>query len=332
MTRLVKYSAGVAAVVAAACLVNIPAAEAAPTCFGQAATKVGTAGNNTLNGTAGVDVIMGMGGNDTINGLSGNDLLCGGKGSDVINGGFGNDRLGGGPAHDQLRGNENDDDLIGDGGNDVLDGGTHTSGHNAYDEAIYDTSPTGVTANLTTGTGTGQGTDTYIGVESLRGSAFADQLIGNTASLNYLDGQGGSDTLDGEPVGAGSGGDDMVTGGPGNDLMRGGPAPFGQGDTVSFFSSAVGITANLLAQTATGDGSDTLIGFESIYGSSHSDSLAGDGANNTIYGFGGTDWVFGDAGGDALNVQDGDTDDIVSGGLDTDNCTADAGDAVLGCP
>ena len=237
MTRILKYSAGVAALVAVPFLVSMPAASAAPTCLGQPATLVGTGGNNTLNGTAGVDVIMGMAGNDTINGLGGNDLLCGGKGTDTMNGGTGNDRLGGGPAADQLRGNENDDDLIGDGGNDVLDGGTHNSGHSAFDEAVYETSPNPITANLTTGTATGQGTDTFIGVESLTGSAFSDRLTGNSISLNYLTGGGGSDIIDGEPVGSGFGGDDMVSGGAGNDTMRGGPNLSGEGDTVSYYSS-----------------------------------------------------------------------------------------------
>jgi Ca2+-binding RTX toxin-like protein len=332
VTRLLKLAIGAGALVAAPFALSVPAANAAPTCFGQPATMVGTAGNNTMNGTAGVDVIMGMAGNDTINGLGGNDLLCGGKGTDTVNGGTGNDRLGGGPAADQLRGNENDDDLIGDGGNDVLDGGTHTSGHNAYDEAVYTTSPNPITANLTTGTATGQGTDTFIGVESLSGSAFADHLTGNSVSLNYLTGAGGSDTIDGEPVGSGFGGDDMVSGGAGNDTMRGGPNLSGPGDTVSFYSSPAGVVADLLSQTASGEGNDTIIGFESIYGSSHNDDLDGDLGNNTIFGFGGLDNVFGDGGSDNLNVLDGDTNDTVSGGTGTDTCSADAGDAVSECP
>ena len=47
------------------------------TCNGVVATRVGTAGNDTLMGTTGPDVIVGFDGNDTIYGLGGNDLLCG---------------------------------------------------------------------------------------------------------------------------------------------------------------------------------------------------------------------------------------------------------------
>jgi Ca2+-binding RTX toxin-like protein len=75
------------------------------TCDGLTATKVGTAGNDSLSGTAGPDVIAGLGGNDTINGFGGNDRICGGGKRDIINGGPG------------------DDHLFGQGGNDALSGG-----------------------------------------------------------------------------------------------------------------------------------------------------------------------------------------------------------------
>ena len=97
---------------------------AIPTCFGQAATIVGTALNNVINGTAGRDVIVGLGGADTINGLGGDDLICGGDGPDVINGGDGADRIDGGASPDDLNGGRGDDFLDGGLQNDSLRGTT----------------------------------------------------------------------------------------------------------------------------------------------------------------------------------------------------------------
>jgi hypothetical protein len=43
----------------------IPPASAAPSCFGHAATKVGTRRDDRLRGTEGPDVIVGLAGRDT---------------------------------------------------------------------------------------------------------------------------------------------------------------------------------------------------------------------------------------------------------------------------
>ena len=93
------------------------------------------------------------------------------------------------------------------------------------------------------------GTDSFSGVNQVRGSSFADTLLGGnplTNGLESFDGRGGNDFIDG-----------------------------GQGwDRADYaFNGAVttGITVNLAAGTATGDpvltGSDTLRSIESIRGS-----------------------------------------------------------------
>lgn len=64
-----------------------------PTCDGQAATLVGTSGNDHLRGTAGDDVIVGLGGNDRIHGRGGDDVMCGGTGDDHLDGGRGDDTM-----------------------------------------------------------------------------------------------------------------------------------------------------------------------------------------------------------------------------------------------
>lgn len=72
-----------------------PAAVQSFPCGGAQATRVGTAGSDTIVGTPGNDVIVGLGGNDSIRGGGGNDKICGGTGSDVLKGEGGNDVLSG---------------------------------------------------------------------------------------------------------------------------------------------------------------------------------------------------------------------------------------------
>lgn len=78
-----------------------------------AATIVGDAGDNHLNGTAGADTIRAKAGDDVVHGLAGDDRIRGGKGADVLWGEGGEDlldagrdpridRLHGGPAADTL--------------------------------------------------------------------------------------------------------------------------------------------------------------------------------------------------------------------------------------
>src|SRR3954447_772437 len=65
----------------------------APTCHGQTATVIGTAGDDTLTGTGKKDVFVGFAGNDTILGLGGDDLVCGAAGNDTVKGAAGNDEI-----------------------------------------------------------------------------------------------------------------------------------------------------------------------------------------------------------------------------------------------
>jgi hypothetical protein len=114
-------------------------AQAAPTCFGQAAspgllgtknadTLIGTAGNDVIIGKAGKDVLVGNGGDDLICGAAGVDLLFGADGADQFNGGAGNDQIYGGNGKDTLQGADGDDWLFGELGNDKLVGGPSTQG------------------------------------------------------------------------------------------------------------------------------------------------------------------------------------------------------------
>ncbi len=110
--------------------------ELAQRCAGKAATIVGTAGPDTLQGTGRTDVIVGRGGNDTIFGLGGADRICGGRGDDTLKGGNGPDRLVGGPGDDILWGEAGNDQLAGGPGRDSLLGDCCVSPHLAGDDVL----------------------------------------------------------------------------------------------------------------------------------------------------------------------------------------------------
>ncbi|MDX6581826.1 MAG: hypothetical protein QOI10_1010, partial [Solirubrobacterales bacterium] len=141
----VAIAAAIAGTAIAAIGGPTPERELGFTCFGQAPTISGTAGDDHLSGTGDADVILGLGGDDTITGAGAGDSICGGGGDDRIsgqgaadqlNGGRDNDTLSGGSGPDRLRGRRGDDTLTGDAGDDQLGGGPGTdncdggSGHN----------------------------------------------------------------------------------------------------------------------------------------------------------------------------------------------------------
>ena len=154
---------------------TVPDWQPIPQCTNAGATS----GDDLVTGTPGKDVLCGLGGNDTIRGVGDDDILLGGSG---------NDNLSGGP------------------GNDIVNGGS------GADTANYSASATGVIASLTTEFATGEGTDTFSGVERLNGSGLADTLTGS-GGVNVLNGLGGNDTLKAKD---GIGGNDTVDGGAGS--------------------------------------------------------------------------------------------------------------------
>ncbi len=101
--------------------------------------KIGTNGNNTLNGNGQSSLIFGLGGNDFLDGNGGDDLISGGTGADTIYSDGGNDIAYGGDGDDVVYGNQNDDVLYGDGGNDTMYGGQHNDDlHGGYgDDKLY---------------------------------------------------------------------------------------------------------------------------------------------------------------------------------------------------
>jgi Ca2+-binding RTX toxin-like protein len=157
------------------------------------ALKFGTNKSEKIGGTPYDDTIFGFGDDDELYGYGGDDQLLGGDGDDFLAGGAGADFLDGGPGEDG---------------------------------ASYADSPSGVTVNLKTGTGSGGDAegDTLQNIEDVYGSGFKDVLTGNDsdnlffagAGNDILKGGGGSDYLFGE------GGIDWLEGGDGNDWLWGG--------------------------------------------------------------------------------------------------------------
>jgi RTX calcium-binding nonapeptide repeat (4 copies) len=168
----------------------------------QAVGVFGTNAGNSLTYTSGADVLHGLGGNDTLTGGAGNSLLAGGTGNDVLYGNAGNDVLYGGS------------------GSDTLNGGDGT------DTASYLYATAAVTAKLgaaAENTGDAAG-DSYLAVENLIGSNFADILVGNSGA-NDIKGGVGNDVIGGwnsDDTLFGQTGNDVIYGGAGNDLIYGG--------------------------------------------------------------------------------------------------------------
>jgi Ca2+-binding RTX toxin-like protein len=286
--RAAAVLAGAVALILATAGADDSHAAARPTCFGDPATTVGTDGNDVINGTSGDDVIVGLGGDDVINGLDGDDEICGGDGNDVLLGGDGFF-----------------DALSGDAGDDVIDGGS------AFETfAVYGDAPGPVNVDLAAGKATGWGNDTLTRIDVVVGSAFDDTLTGDSQP-NALIGLGGNDTLNG------GGGYDELTGDAGNDTIDGGAGE----DLVYYDYAPNGVHVNLSTGTASGWGTDRLVGVEDLHGSRFADVLIGDAHRNWIEGHGGNDRVFGGAGRDTLLGQTG--RDFADGGPARDRCSAE---------
>jgi serralysin len=82
----------------------------------------------------------------------------------------------------------------------------------------------------------------------------------------------------------------VIIGGLGNDKLNGGAGI----DTASYAGAGAGVTVNLgltSAQNTVGAGTDTLLSFENLTGSSFNDTLTGTSGNNVLTGGSGTDTV-----------------------------------------
>jgi Ca2+-binding RTX toxin-like protein len=181
----------------------------------------GTNFDDKITGNELANTLSGLGGNDRLEGRGGNDTLAGGTGNDTYvfaGGNLGSDVI---------------DEAFLFGGIDRLDFTSFTTAINvALNTTVIQTvSANNLNLRLTSGNR----------IENVKGTAFADTIIGNVLA-NVLEGNDGADTI------LGGAGNDTVRGGLGNDVLRG------------------------------GDGNDTLLGqdgLDQLFGDADADFLEG---------------------------------------------------------
>lgn len=318
-------------------------------------TITGSVGSDTLRGFGGNDVLLGGAGADELDGGAGFDTadyaaatsgviadlatpnrntgeaagdrfvaveaLAGSAWADDVGGDAAANRLDGGAGNDTLSGRAGNDSVFGGTGDDRLDGGAGAdvlTGGSGHDWASYASAGAGVRLDLATSalnTGDAAG-DVLTEIEAVEGSAFADDLAGDTFA-NRFDGGAGNDMLSGRA------GADTLWGGAGNDVLEGGAGADslngaeGQ-DTASYASAALGVRVDLLtsAQNSGDAAGDVLAGIEALTGSGFADTLLGDDGGNAIDGGSGNDAIWGRNGGDTLAGGAG--DDTLEGGSGAD--------------
>ena len=150
---------------------------------------------------------------------------------DIAFGTVGADTMQGGDGSDRIFADDGNDFLFGDAGSDILEGGAGAdtiNGGSGRDGASYMGSTIGITVDMmNAGANTGDAIgDSFISIEALWGSSFADNLSGDNSNNTLV----------------GSYGDDVLTGRGGNDLLQG-----GEGNDVFMFNN--------------GDGNDTIMDF-----------------------------------------------------------------------
>ncbi|SDJ01426.1 VCBS repeat-containing protein [Bradyrhizobium sp. Rc2d] len=241
-------------------------------------------GNTRLifaNATGGVTINL-VGGTATGDGSTGHDSFTG------VNSALGSnfadifDATGfSGPSGTSFQGQGGDDQIIGNGTTQIQ----------------YNNATGGVTINLAAGSASGDasvGHDSFSGVNSAIGGNFNDVydatgFTGVNANFNSFQGNAGNDSITGN----------------GNTLIQ-------------YGSATSGVTINLTAGTADGDGSvghDTITGVFNIFGSNFNDTIVGSASNDGLSGSGGNDTLDGRAGNDFLSGGAGaDTFVYASGG------------------
>ena len=288
----------------------------------------GTHNDDVINGTENGENLNGFDGNDTINGNGGADWITPGAGNDTITALAGTytslsyrgldsavhvDMVGGTTAAEgkadifsnisYVEGTDFNDEII--GGNPMHDewemyvggrGDDQMHGGEGYDELGYHNDyGSSVSVNFATGTATDayDDTDTFSGMEAVRGTRLADSFYGNSeqAFISYR-GLAGNDYLEGTEY-------DSVAG-TGWDR-----ADYSRDDRyldVNGNYGASGIQVDLASGTATDgyDDTDTLINIDQIRGTSYDDHIYGNDLYNKLEGKDGNDTLNGRGGDDTL--------------------------------
>ncbi|MGR3593473.1 MAG: malectin domain-containing carbohydrate-binding protein [Limimaricola soesokkakensis] len=198
-------------------------------------------------------------------------------------------------ANDLIVGLGGKDTLIGRKGDDIMAGGKGADrfvGGKGFDTLDYSDSAKGVTVNLQKGAAKGGDArgDKFKSMEGVIGSDANDKLLGSKAG-NVLIGGDGADVLNG----------------------RGGK------DWADYSGSDAGVTVNLAKRSGVGGDAegDRLLKIENVHGSTHNDTLTGDGRKNVLVGDDGRDKITGGGGRDKLDGGAGNDRVLGGGGADT---------------
>ncbi|WP_210485890.1 beta strand repeat-containing protein [Microvirga antarctica] len=252
-----------------------------------AITLQGNASDNAITGNDAANTLSGKDGNDTLSGGGGNDVLKGGKGANLLDGGAGADTF------------------------DGTDGDSSVTYQHATQAVTVNLSATDGSQN----TGEAAG-DRFVKIGSIRGSTFADTLIGD-GGANALAGGDGNDSLDGRA------GNDVLTGGAGDDTYQIDSAgdriveeASGGTDTVV---TAIDYVLGANVETLIASGANAL----TLSGNDRDNKLLGNAAANTLVGNAGHDRLIGGMGRDVLSGGIG--DDVLSGDLGKDVLIGGAG-------
>ena len=274
----------------------------------EAVRVIGSTQRDSLHLSVGNDIASGEEGNDYIVGWSGNDLLFGNAGNDHFRQGSGNDTVDGGEGWDHV-------DFWADPG-DLPDLGGY-----------------GVFVDLANKIATDSWgfSDSLVSIESVNGSQYADEMIGDEVR-NWLGGGAGDDLLygmGGDDSMEGHNGNDNMFGGIGNDWFRGGSGndemSGGEGyDRIDYWGEIgsqsefgkLGVFVDLSKNYAIDNWGfiDSFSDIEAASGSGFADEIWGDDKNNDLIagagndrleGVKGDDTLRGDAGNDTLNGGEG---------------------------
>jgi Ca2+-binding RTX toxin-like protein len=167
----------------------------------------------------------------------------------------------------------------GNAGNDYIDGGA------GNDEVSYQAAAAAVNVNLTTGVATGgDGTDTFLNIERVRGSQFNDTITG-------------SGRLDVVEIFIGDRGNDAINGGAGIDFASWHTTNLSEGGVTAFINNGSGTVTHATM------GTDALINIEGLMGTNTDDVLLGGLGNQWFRGRGGSDVISGGAGIDTADYS-----------------------------
>ncbi|HEY7874304.1 MAG TPA: calcium-binding protein, partial [Actinomycetota bacterium] len=151
--------------------------------------------------------------------------------------------------------------------------------------------------------------------DRLRGTQGDDIFVGFGGD-DVLIGLGGEDFVcagPGDDTLTGGAGPDLLISSEGNDTLNGGP----DHDHAWFAESPSGVSVDLAAGTAAGEGTDRLLSIESVVGSDLGDTISGNAADNGLYAGAGADVVNGREGDDVIAGSSGDDELRGDEGIDT---------------